>query len=401
MITSAKEWCERLGIPYCEHIEPYYERGVKLYRERGDFAFNAERIKRINSKYNFLRTYLDDVLECASLLLEDGDMALYVYVLAAIYEENKTPTMKIDGADVRILDAPDRGSLITDMAPIFSSFYFLERMIGEMEGRCVPHKIISDSLNGMDVEIDDYVGIYQRPGMKRYIGWYLNWVRCLLYRIGRFNFKPAPIGQFVRVYRKGCDLVALVDGRVIHKKGMCLGSAGQTDEAESFLAEIKEEDGDVVGYPVNEYGECECEPVRLVGYTEVLRPGDMIIEVHIPAKEPMTPEICEKSYKEAEEFFKRCYPEYDFKGFFCHSWMLDKRIPEMLGKESNLTKFMDGFPIAFPTRSDAKGVYAFVYNLQEPVPAEELPEDTSLRRAIKKHLTEGGYIYEKGGLRLF
>lgn len=73
----------------------------------------------------------------------------------------------------------------------------------------------------------------------------------------------------------------------------------------------------------------------------------------------------------------------------------------MLEKESNLTKFMEDFPIAFPTRSDAKGVYAFVYNLHEPVPAEELPEDTSLRRAIKKHLTEGGYIYEKGGLRLF
>ena len=400
MITGAKEWCERLNIPYCEYIEPYYERGVALYRERGDFAFNGERIVAFNDKYSFMRRYLPEVLECSRLLYHDEDMALFVYVLAAIYEEDKTPYMTIDGVGLRILEAPDRGTLITDMAPIFSSFYFLDRMVAEMEGRGVPHKIISDSMNGMDTEINDYVGIYGRPGMKRYIAWYLNWVRCLLYRIGRFQFKPAPFGKFVRVYRKGCDIVALVDGRTVHRKGMCLGSGGQTNEDEAFLAEIVEEDGAVIGYPVNRYGECECERVRLEGYTEVLREGDMIIEVHIPAKEPMTPEICEESYRAAEKFFRRCYPEYDFKAFTCQSWMLEKRIPELLGKETNLTKFMDGYEIGFPMKSGGEGVYSFVFNVPEKLPPEELPEDTSLRRAIKKHLTDGGYIYEKGGIRL-
>ena len=399
MITTARDWCDRLNISYHEAIEPYYERGVALFTEKGDFAFNTERLKRLNDKYNFMRKYFDDVLECAEMLKGDEDLALFVYVLVALYEQNYTQYIKIDGENVKVLEAPERERLDTDMTPIFSSFYFLERMIGEMEGRGVPHNIISDSLNGMDVEINDYVGIYARPGMKRYISWYLNWVRCLLYKIGRFQFKPAPYNGSVRVYRKGDEVAMLIDNRMMHKKGMCFGSAGQTDEEGKYYAEIVEEDGAFIGYSVNEFGEGTGEKVRLEGYTEVMRKGDMIIEVHIPAKDPMTPDICDASYKEAIDFFKKCYPEYDFKAITCQSWMLDKRIPQLLGKETNLTRFMDKYT-GYPLISSGQGLYAFVFNLHSPVPAEELPEDTSLRRVIKQHLMNGGYIYEKGGFML-
>ena len=170
-----------------------------------------------------------------------------------------------------------------------------------------------------------------------------------------------------------------------------------TDEEGSFLAEIKEENGALIGYTTDKFGECITSPVRLEGYKEILRMGDMVLNVHIPSKLPLTPEICEKSYSDAARILRKAYPEHDFKAICCASWMMEKRIVEILGKESNLTRFSDAY-VGFPLRSQGKAIYSFVYNLHQPVPTEELAEDTSLRRAIKKHLLNGGFVYEKGGI---
>ena len=77
--------------------------------------------------------------------------------------------------------------------------------------------------------------------------------------------------------------------------------------------------------------------------------------------------------------------------------MMEKRICEILGKKTNLSRFSDPY-IGFPLQSQGRGIYSFVYNLHQPIPTEELAEDTSLRRAIKQHLLKGGFVYEKGGI---
>ena len=396
MVNSGKELCEALSIAYDERLEPYFEEGVRLYREKGLFAVNKERIISANEKYNFIRTFMPEILEAADQVARDENLLLFVYTLVAIYKTGKTPTQNIDGVNVTLMGIPDRERLDTDIAPMFSALYFLEDMICEYEKRGFPHDVISDTLFGMEKEFDDYIGIVGRPGMRRYVGWYSNWVNMNLITVGRFQFRILKYAMPIRVYRRGDDYKILIDGRDMHKNGMVFGSAGQDDEAGKYHAAIEEVDGAVIGYAANEYGECDPTPVRLEGYTEVLRRGDMVLDVHIPAEQSLAPEICKASYERAKEVLIKAYPEHEFKGFICQSWMLEKRLEGLLGKSTNVTKFMDMY-YGYPLLSNGKAVYSFIFKVPAPLPTEELPENTTLQRVVKQYMLDGNFFYEKGG----
>ena len=396
MVKSGKELCERLSVAYDERLEPYFARGVELFIEYGYFAFDKERIIKHNEKYHFIRRYMDEILLGCDVVREDEDLVMFVYVLAAIYEAGTTPTFWDVDHNVVMMGIPDRERFDTDIAPLYSALFFLEKMIEEYERRGLPEDVISETLYGMNKEMDDYFTMMGRVGMRRYVSWYSNWTKMILITIGRFQFRIWKMTAKVRVYKKGDDIKILMDGEYMHKKGMVFGSLGQDDEEGKYLAEIRKDGDAVIGYAANEYGECDPTPVRLVGYKEICRCGDPCIDVHIPADLPLTPEICLASYDRAREIFRRCYPEYNFKGIICHSWMLEKRLEEIQGKKSNVTRFMDEYH-GYPIKSGGNAIYSFIFKLPAPIPADELPEETSLQKAVKKFLSEGNFFYEKGG----
>ncbi len=396
MIKSGRELCEALSVAYDERLEPYFERGVELYREYGLFALDKNRIVKLNEKYNFIRYRLDDILRGCDEVARDENLVIFVYVLAAIYEAGTTPTFRDVDHNVVMMGIPDRERFDTDIAPLYSAYFFLEKMIEEYERRGMPHDIISDTLQGMEKEMDDYYTMIGRVGMRRYVGWYSNWTKMQLFTVGRFQFRVWHQTAPIRVYNKGDDYKILMDGAEMHKKGMLFGSAGQDDEEGKYLAEIKEEGGAVIGYAANEYGEVDPVPVRLEGYTLVHKKGDAVLDVHIPADLPLTPEICQASYERAKQVLPACYPEMNFNAIICHSWMLEKRLEEIQGKKSNVTRFMDLY-YGYPLKSSGQAVYSFVFKIPSPMPVDELPENSSMQRAVKEHLKKGGYIYEKGG----
>ena len=392
-----REFCQSLGIQHHEKLDEYFQKGAALYKEYGYFAIDKARIVKLDEKYNFMRKFRDEILAGCDEVAKDEALLLFVYILAAIYKDEKLPTYSENGVSITITDIPDRGRFDTDIAPLYSAYFFLEKMIEEYERRGLPYEIISDTLAAMELEMNDYIGIYGRVGMRRYVAWYAHWVKMDLISVGRFQFEIMPFRSKVRAYRKGDDVKILLDGYKVHKSGLILGSAGMTDENGSFQADIKEEEGKFIGYTTNGYGECVTTPISLEGYKEILTRGDTVLNVHIPSKLPLNPEICEDSYNRAIKLLKKAYPEYNFKAVCCSSWMMEKRLREILGRETNLTKFSNPY-IGYPIQSQGRAIYSFVYNLHEPIKAEELSEDTSLRRAIKQHLLMGGFVYEKGGI---
>ncbi len=387
---AAKKLCERLEINYTPEFPHFYEEGILLYEKYDKAITDTDRIIRLNDKYNFFRTWLSDVIKAAKLVEEDEDLLLFTYILYAMIKEN-SPLTK--------MKMPDRGKMDTDFAPMFSLLFFLEDMIMDMEKRGLPHKIISDTLQGFDAEINDYYGIFGRSGMRIYVEWFMLFVKCKLIRVGRLNFEMSSFNQNIRVYEKDGDIKILIDGAFLHEKGMLAGSAGQEDEIGIYFAEI-EENGDLIsGYGVNEYGEAVKEKITLKGYKEVLRKGDNFASIHIPAKEPFSKEECEKSINEAAKIFDTYYPEFNFKAYCTFSWMMEKRLRTIMGRDTNITEFSDLF-YAFPLKDSGKGVYIFLYHKEGIVPPEALSEDTSMQRAVKKYLMDGNYFYEKGGVRL-
>ena len=51
--------------------------------------------------------------------------------------------------------------------------------------------------------------------------------------------------------------------------------------------------------------------------------GSPSLYIHIPKGAPLDREACLDSIRQAKEFFPNYYPEFSFKGFTTHSWLLD------------------------------------------------------------------------------
>jgi hypothetical protein len=235
--------------------------------------------------------------------------------------------------------------------------------------------------------------------MRDYVEWYFYFIRGEIIRIGRLQYEFTTFKSPVRVFKRGGDVAILMDGVDMHKKGMIFGAPGQTDEEGKYFAEIKEDGDCVTGYRANIYGEADHQPVTLVGYTEPVKHGDNILGIHITNGEPFDISLVLDSFLRAGEVMKRYYPELEIKGYYGYSWVFEKHLRDIMGRDTNITRLQDLF-YCFPTQGGQHGVYEYVFARPESTPTEELPEDTSMQRAIKKYLLEGNYFYEKAGIRL-
>jgi hypothetical protein len=387
---ECKAFCEQLQITYHDELLSYYEKGKQLMEQYGEFVLDKTRLIAWNERYPMFRIWFPEVLAAADCVREDETLLLHIYVLIALIQ---------DDGDLGILEMPDRNRPDTDMAPLFSYLFFLEDMVRALEERGLPHQVIADTLNGFENNMQNFYLSKGRPGISVYYRWMIRWVRGTILRVGRLQFEMIREGSKVRVYRKGDDVQILMDGEKMHVKGLVFGSAGQTDEAGSYVAEIEEKGDTVTGYAVNAYGECVPEKVTLRGYREVFRGGDCAISVHIPPQDSFTLEAVKEAFVQALDIFEKYYPEFAYKAFVCHSWMMEKRLKEIMGRETNITRFADAWQ-PLPLLSQGEGVYSFLFHVPAQTAVDDLPENSSMQRKLKQYLQEGNLFYEKCGLLL-
>lgn len=113
-----------------------------------------------------------------------------------------------------------------------------------------------------------------------------------------------------------------------------------------------------------------------------------VLEVHIPAGEPLDIQAVRESFAQAERFFRETVI-WESEGFHCVSWLLSPRLKELLSDDTNIIKFQNLFRIykEIPARQAEERVFGSISDK-----TEEYPEDTSLQRALKKFLLEGNRI---------
>ena len=120
--------------------------------------------------------------------------------------------------------------------------------------------------------------------------------------------------------------------------------------------------------------------------------GDNVIEVHIPACGPLDYDECVSSINKAKEFFAKHFPEYDYKCFTCHSWLLDETLKEILRENSNILKFQTLFNIVTQEEDDAILRYAFRWNTNR-FNVKYLYPTNSFLTGIQKRISSGGSFY--------
>ncbi len=391
MKARATEFCNRLGLEYTEELLPYFERGAMRYEREGLAIFDPERLRRINGKYNIFRVLLEHVIEAGEIIKKNPDLVLYNYIAAEVIAD-RAPFNSL-------LSLPDRGCAESDHSPTYAILSHLEGAIAILEERSLPLEVISDSLNGIESEMLAYGEFNGRYGTRGFVGWYTLFLRGEILRIGRLQYQFVKLSNPIRVFKRGEDVAVLMDGVEMHRKGMIFGSLGQSDEEGKYFADIVKEGNTVRGYRTNKYGEADPEPVTLEGYSEKLARGDNVLSVHITNSEPMSFELVKESFEAADVFFAKYYSDVGVKGYYIHSWLLEKRLRDIMGRDTNITRLADLF-VGIPVRGGQHGVYMYLFGCSEDTPVEELPEKTSMQRAVKKYMLDGNYFFDKAGIRL-
>ncbi|NLC58167.1 MAG: DUF5596 domain-containing protein [Armatimonadetes bacterium] len=226
----------------------------------------------------------------------------------------------------------------------------------------------------------------------------LSWMRYYpagrLFRIGRFEYKIEPYWGGVEAYRHretGAVVALALAGTRFDREGYVDGTGGKPPCPEGWTATLEHEEDAVIGYPICPRGMAERRRVRLplAEWECVLKKGDLVLDMHIPAGGGMTPERCTDSLRRGTEFFRRYFPDQPFQAIVCWSWLYNTQLEEILGPEANLVKHQRELYL-YPVASGRHDGLWFIF-LRNPLDLATAPRQTSLQRAILAHLEAGNY----------
>jgi hypothetical protein len=136
--------------------------------------------------------------------------------------------------------------------------------------------------------------------------------------------------------------------------------------------------------------------VRAGHVADVFREGEPALGVHIPESGPLTPEACDDSFAEARQFFARHFPETPTRLAICTSWLLDPQLADYLAPDSNVIRFQRRFSLVGEGYDGDADVLRFVFHRIAPN-IDDLPQRTTLERAIVTHLRAGKHWQNRTG----
>lgn len=137
-------------------------------------------------------------------------------------------------------------------------------------------------------------------------------------------------------------------------------------------------------------GRLQYQPRRL-GKERTLRgasyPAETgVLEIHIPAGEPLLPAAVDESLRRAAAFF----PPEQRRLLHCHSWLLSPELRELLSPGSNILYFQSLFDVYeedFSFRQAEERVFG---EIRDDIAS--YPERTGLQRSLKRYLLSGRSI---------
>lgn len=128
-----------------------------------------------------------------------------------------------------------------------------------------------------------------------------------------------------------------------------------------------------------------------------IQKGMPVLDVHIPAGEPLNIEACKASIAEAKLFFARYFPEFEYQWFTCFSWLLDSTLEKLLDRDSNILAFQKLFEVVKVKPSDSMLRYVFDWNAVRDNLADYAVK-SKLAERVKAYVMDGGELYEAYGV---
>ena len=273
-------------------------------------------------------------------------------------------------------------------AGLFDTLAFLSgvpKMHEVHRARHVPDQVIRATLADVSIGLRSH---HRSFGMAADdVAWFSHFARGELYRLGRLQFQLDCFAPHVRAcrHRDTRAVLALAEaGRRFRADGQL---APTKDGPDHWQATLEITDTSITGCPILPQGIAIRTPVglSLSEWELAASPTDRALAVHIPGGEPgdqrMDLDACGDSFRRALEFFPRHYPDFDFVGFCCESWLLNSWLEQVLPPTSNIVRFQREVYL-FPEELDPQEVVRTAFDGQVPTDLSQASRKTSLQRAI-------------------
>lgn len=375
---------------FSKHFSEIYDDAVREYERCGVFFLRAEYIEEIGRETGAYPRILPLLLSEAERIRENKSLSQYALFLYRAMCKRREFLENI------------KSFLLPEGVELFG-FLCLIPMIKNTYDTLVKMGIDKDITDATLKQFEECVFIYERRfdrlGMnKRYFDWLQHYVDCEILNINRLRFEIHTFSEPVAVFRRlsdGEDFPVMTDGD-FNEDGFYADTPPKKTAA--FTASLAERADAYIAYPVTAGGRAESEAkVYLKSeYRKIIEKGDTLLSVHIPVEGEFTRETCAESYRRAKEVFKRFFPSLDVKGFVCYSWMMSPELSLYMKPTSRVLGFASQY-LRFPIHTEGEDVLNFVFYLKFKT-YEDLLEETSLQRGLKKLYLGGGYLYEYGGI---
>jgi len=272
------------------------------------------------------------------------------------------------------------------MFPLFVLLSGLPRLREIYAKRKIPADVAAHTMSDIEIWMRVHHGNKGAWGMGE-LGWLLHHFSGNLHRLGRLQFVHIKWHGGVLIFRNRADgrVVLMAEpGMLFRADGNIDGSNGIHDEKGRWKTVLVRSGGVIRGNPINADVLAVKEPVELpeAEWEQALAKGDPVLDMHIPAGEPLAEDACRESFRRALEFWPGHFPELPpTKGFVIHAWLLDPGLRKVLPPTANLVKFQGLFH-CYPTWGDEEGVMNRIFGDKRPDLSHKSRSDT-LRAAVK------------------
>jgi len=384
------KWPERWRDIFDEAMEEYDRCGCRL----ADPAL----YQQLHEKYGAFHTELETFMEAAAETAKDEPLARFLTLLDKAMQDREN--IYTDRQQFEAPSVPEgKSALAYNMVTGLVFAGTMDETYRRLTARGIPEDRVLYSIRSYCGTVESYRSRHNgEPGFHLFSWHQLN-VDGRLARFGSFQMEIASTCRsHSRVYINNAgEHITLTDGLVIHQSGFPFGSAGCKEEEGCWEATITETEDAYIGYPVQPDSSTLHEQVTLpkAQWKLLLKGGDPIIRLHIPAKVRFDAAAIDESLAEMCQYLEKYFPEITTRIFCCSSWMMDPQLEGIMGSASNVVKFQQRFrvmPSAFP----GSDIFYFVFSRPRGFPEtlDDLPQNTSLQRKLVDHYKNGNYIRE-------
>lgn len=118
--------------------------------------------------------------------------------------------------------------------------------------------------------------------------------------------------------------------------------------------------------------------------------GDNLIYVHIPQGEKLEYSKCVESLQMAKAFFNKHYNNFEYRFFFCESWLLYGENFQFMSPSCNILQFQSLFDIVYSVPDDKQAIERIFGKRQ--LFKNKYPDNTTLQRQAKNFMRAGNKL---------